>query len=84
VNLETNDPCFDADNGQECFDSKLQGLNKVTAACGNVKILDKTYDADGGGLIDRKLTCGFVIPQESSGSVILQFKGYPDLKAEIK
>lgn len=85
VNIKTDDPCFDADKNQSCFDPKITPLTKVNMACGEIETAaGKIYEADGGGLIDGKLACGFVVPSETAGIVKLRLRGYPELKLDIK
>jgi hypothetical protein len=84
VNIKTDDRCFDADKNQSCFDPGLTPTTKSTLACGEIEIAGKAFMADGGGLIGGKLSCGFVVPGETSGKFTLRLKGYPDLGLEVR
>lgn len=82
--LVTDDPCFDTAKNTSCFSAAGTTLDKVRLACGQVATAGgKIYEADGGGLIGGKVQCGFVVPAETSGTVKLRLKGYPDLSLEV-
>lgn len=84
VYLATKDPCFDWQNNEQCFSTRVKGFDKVSKACGSVvDDSGKKYVADGGGnTMDGntiRIMCNYIVPK-TLGAVTLRLTGYPEIK----
>lgn len=82
VYLDTDDPCFDPARNFDCFDGDRDDLEAIAWACGEVEVsTDDLRPADGGGLLDGKLACSYVVPIKA-GALVLRLRGYPEIDVE--
>lgn len=73
VSLASADAALDADRSS---------LATVAAACGAVVVDGKTIESDGGGLMDGKAVCNYIVPKAATAAE-LRLSRYPPLKLGI-
>ena len=83
VYLETEDPCFDPQRNHECFDAALDELEKLAWACGHVVVEGDELLADGGGVLEEKLACSFVV-EAGTTDLTLVLRDYPAVELRAR
>lgn len=67
---------------EAALDADRSSLATVAAACGAVLVDGKTIESDGGGLMDGKSVCNYVVPKAATAAE-LRLSRYPPLKLVI-
>jgi hypothetical protein len=73
VSFASSDAALDADRSS---------LATVATACGAVVVDGKTIDSDGGGLMDGKSVCNYIVPKAATAAE-LRLSRYPALRLAL-
>ncbi|MBI4886841.1 MAG: hypothetical protein HY824_07095 [Acidobacteria bacterium] len=64
------------------LDADRSSLATVGAACGVVVVDGNTFESDGGGLMDGKSVCNYIVPK-AAASAELRLARFPALKLTL-